>query len=143
MRYRIEFVYGEPKKFIVHLSEKLMWSDEEGWLVFEFTDGGVRRPVEGEIPRYVIDILNLEGIESVEVRPHSLLIRIAELTTFNRVWGSIAYLLALNIAGDPDDIEEGGSPFVVAPNEKGDLVRKAVVPRQVGVQLTDRSDGRE
>ncbi|MEX0672526.1 MAG: hypothetical protein WDZ82_01460 [Candidatus Paceibacterota bacterium] len=126
LKYRIEFVYSDPRSVIIHLSEKLLWADEDGqWTMFDFAGGGVKDQVD-ECPRYLIDLLNMDGVESVRVRAHHLLIEIAELETIISVLGSVLYLLAGNIVGGADDLEEDGTPFMQVPDENGNMIRTEV-----------------
>ncbi len=129
MRYQIEFIYKQKNCFRIHVSEKLVVITPEGGIEhYDFEDDGSKVVVQDGPARYVLDLLNTDGIEQVMLGQHHIDFEIGEVFRFNEVWPAIAWHLENTLCRD-GKLEEAGEPFRIVLDENGEPKQETIGPK--------------
>ena len=129
MRYQLEFVYGDPNFYIIHLPVRLVDINGENVTPYEY-EGGVKTPCRTQLPKYLRDLKGTDGVEEVRVTPHSIRLHIGEMFSLNEVWAGVRVLLEAHLCEDGEELEPKSDPFMMVPDGSGGKVRKTVGPKQ-------------
>jgi len=125
LTYRIECIEDEPNQFYIHLEHKLNCITKAGkTLLYDFDGSGYKSL--SELPQYLLDILNTNGILNVVIGTHHIIITVAELYTLKQVLPAILHILAYHMEGYDQQIVQSGEPFMIITTEDDIYVRVLV-----------------